>query len=237
MWCLAQARDHWPEITQSPRWPPQPSMEASVTIVIVGSGLRNGRPTVRLARDAHHSSSLSDSWSGYIRRYGLSETCVHWLWSISWIRRVCVTAMGTNSRRLDRCPKSFCQVFAGWGLRARSEDASRDALTTLFSLGKTSMLMRSRVDPRNAGNCVGINWDFPSFTRKPSFVTQNSVRSRWRSTSDLDWFFRSQSSRYWCMSTPCILRNASMTRTILVNTRGAVESPNGSTRNSYALPL
>ena len=42
--------------------------------------------------------------------------------------------MGTNSRRLDKCPRNLCQVFAGWAVLASKEAARRVALRILLSL-------------------------------------------------------------------------------------------------------
>ena len=120
---LAQALDQCPETTQSPRWPPHPSLEASVTIDMVGSGCRKGQPTQRLACEVHHSNSARVASFGRMCTYGLSETCVHWSWSISWFDRVWTTAIGTNSRRMDRCPRNLCQVFADWAFLASKEAA------------------------------------------------------------------------------------------------------------------
>ena len=145
---LAQALDQCPETTQSPRWPPHPSLEASVTIDIVGSGCRKGQPTQRLACEVHHSNSARVASFGWMRTYGLSETCVHWSWSISWFDRVWTTAIGTNSRRLDRCPRNLCQVFAGWAFLASKEAARRVALRILLSLGNMRIFRRSKVEPR-----------------------------------------------------------------------------------------
>ena len=142
---------------------------------------------------------------------------------------MCVTAIGTNYLRLDRCPKNFCQVMVSWGPRVRNVATKRDAFTTLLSLGNTTIRRRSRVDPRKAGWCIGTSCDFPLFMRK-SNLTQKSVSWICRSMRALNWFLRSQ-SRYWCIFTPC-----TFTLTTLVNTFGAVERPKGSIWNLNAFP-
>ena len=137
---------------------------------------------------------------------------------------VCVTTIGTNYLRLDRCPKNLWPA----GEKVRNVATKRDVFITLLSLRNTTIRRRSSVGPRKALWCVGTSCDFPLFMRKANMLTQKSVRLRCRSMRALNWFLRSQ-SRYWCIFTPC-----TFTLTTLVNTFGAVERPKGSTWNLYA---
>ena len=84
---------------------------------------------------------------------------------------LCFTTIGTNSLRLDRCPKNLCQVLAGWGCQVSNAALKRDVFNTLLSLGNTTIQRRSRVGPRKAGWGIGTSYDFPLFTRKPNLLT------------------------------------------------------------------
>ena len=97
---------------------------------------------------------------------------------------VCVTTIGTNYLRLDRCPKNFCQVMASWGPQVRNVATKRDVFITLLSLGNTTIRRRSSVGPRKAVWGVGTSCDFPLFMRKANLLTQKSVRLRCRSMMD-----------------------------------------------------
>ena len=87
------------------------------------------------------------------------------------------------------------------------------------------------------GTCEGIRWDFSVLIINPRSEVRRQVYWSAASVSSREGPTTSQSSRYINIMMPRLRSAAPIVFAMRVNTRGAVESPNGSTTNSYRVSL
>ena len=230
IWRRDSGSDHRPEIWRSFQLAPHPLRDASVKKNRLGSGRCNGTPVITfcLWNQRRYVRKSASNW------IGVSHDCWcwdHWALNQNWRNRRWRRPLYMNGAKCDSL-LMMDEIFrAGMTVVGDRRDRTFVRVGKNESGGQIKARSRLKCKPRKSRIREGCNIDLSQLIVQPSDWRSWRIYCVCSRLCSREFARIIQSSKLAWTRMPWVRSSWTTEANVLVNSRGAVESPNGRTRN------